>query len=273
MFSAVEFHDSNLLAVRASEPGVTLQLDAYVHRWERVDKSWHGSGWMQTVDVVLPGSRTAVSSELPLRISGGTVTVGHTRYDNMVFLPLTIAGPTTLRLELENGEALEVVAQGFSMLTVGPGRFVESLPADCQPEFGLPSSMRADASEVAYALFSEHPAFADTFLPLENGHFEASVSAPTSSRAGALVVRTAHNGDIWVHLAPPQMWYSADDANEMLSVLAQLFSDQARFVRIENGNGEWVRTTLLGPNASPDLEEGQRATIISWSGQFDSEAS
>src|SRR5687767_5539885 len=72
----------------------------------------------------------------------------------------------------------------------------------------LPASLNPVARRVATHLFSVRPEFQAGLDVLDGGHFEASIRAPDGSQAGALVVRTVDDGHIWVHFAPPRMWYS-----------------------------------------------------------------
>jgi len=121
---------------------------------------------------------------------------------------------------------------------------------------------------VATALLAAKPEFEAEFRVLASGDFETHVPAPTWSQAGALIV-TTNDGNIWVHFSPPQMWYSVDDADELLSVIEQLMSSEAVFVRIEDENGVWIETTVMRASENPNLKNGQRATVLSWSGEFD----
>jgi hypothetical protein len=114
-----------------------------------------------------------------------------------------------------------------------------------------------------------HPEFAATVDPLDGGHFEASIAAPAGSQAGAIIVRTAHKGDIWVHFVPGQMWYPVNDAAEMLKVVDLLLRDKVLFVRTVNAQGEWSGTTLTSRIEDVKVQAGETATVLSWSGLRD----
>ena len=133
----------------------------------------------------------------------------------------------------------------------------------------LPESLNSVARRVATQLFSVRPEFQARLNVLDDGHFEASIPAPDGSQAGALVVWTAHAGDIWVHLAPPQMWYSVDDQEELLTIVDQLLRDEVLFVRTTDASGAWVGTTLVRRLEDLDLKQGETATLLSWSGRRD----
>jgi hypothetical protein len=129
----------------------------------------------------------------------------------------------------------------------------------------LPDSLNATGRRVATALLAARPEFSSGIRVLDDGHLEASLSAPNASQAGALVVSTAHAGDIWVRFAPPRMWYPVDDEHELLTIIEQLVADAVVFVRIEDSLGEWMETTLRPSSIQPTLLPGQTATIRSWS--------
>src|SRR5688572_25166121 len=78
----------------------------------------------------------------------------------------------------------------------------------------LPASLNPVARRVAAHLLVVRPEFQVGLDVLDGGHFEASIRAPDGSQAGALVVRTVDDGHIWVHFAPPRMWYSVADEHE-----------------------------------------------------------
>lgn len=133
----------------------------------------------------------------------------------------------------------------------------------------LLESLNPTARRVATTLFRAYPKFADGFEALEKGHFEASIPAPHGSHAGALVGRTAQQNDIWVRLAPPQMWYSVDEDDELIRILDRILRDELLFARVVDETGAWVQTTLVHSTEDLDLDHGQIATFVSWSGKRD----
>ena len=133
----------------------------------------------------------------------------------------------------------------------------------------LPPSLNPTARQVADRLLAGHPKVGWDVQALEGGHLEASISAPEGSRAGALVVRTDHEGTIWVHFAPAQMWYGVDGEDEMLTVVDLLLRDELLFVRTVDASGAWSGTTLVRHAEDVTLEQRERATVISWSGRRD----
>jgi hypothetical protein len=75
-----------------------------------------------------------------------------------------------------------------------------------------------------------------------------------------------------VHLALPQMWYSVDDQEELLTIVDQLLRDEVLFVRTTDASGAWVGTTLVRRIEDLDLKQGETATLLSWSGRRDQRA-
>lgn len=127
------------------------------------------------------------------------------------------------------------------------------------------------AVRVATALTRAHPQFTASLQVLDHGDVELHVKAPADCKAHALVVSTARGEDIWIRFAPPQMFYSVEDEEELVKIVTLLLNEEALFVHIVDAKGEWAGTTLLAPDRDIDLEPGQRASVVSWSGRLDRE--
>ncbi len=85
----LEFHDSILTGFDARDTGVELLLDAYIHRWERRDDRWRGTGWMQGVRIVVSNSVSpSALPMLPVDISDGWLRLGAVAHNDRVRLPL-----------------------------------------------------------------------------------------------------------------------------------------------------------------------------------------
>ena len=65
MINSIEFHDSTISSVEHNGEAARLTLDAYVHRWERVNESWKGTGWGQRVEILVLGAAKLTSPDLP----------------------------------------------------------------------------------------------------------------------------------------------------------------------------------------------------------------
>ncbi len=133
----------------------------------------------------------------------------------------------------------------------------------------MPGNLNPLAARVARTLTRTHPEFAANERILREGDVELYIEAPPDSNAGALVVSTARGEDIWIRFAAPQMSYSVDNQDELITIVDALLDDRALFVRIVDSCDQWVATTLVARSQPVDLETGQRATTLSWSGCFD----
>src|SRR6185436_5843846 len=95
----------------------------------------------------------------------------------------------------------------------------------------------------------------------QDGEFEASVRAPRGSKAGHLVVFT-YRGDCWVRFSPPNMCYSVDSREELVSIVRQLLSERAMFV-VSYRDGAWRGTTLLRRGTVHKVRRGELAHVVS----------
>ena len=130
----MEFHDSTLVDVRHVGSGIEITLTAYVHRWERIAGRWRGTGWMHPVRITLHGGPSFASSSIwPRAISTGSVTAGAVVHENVVQLPLRLAGAVELRLDLDGGALFHVHGEQIEILIAGDGRRIEDLPDDMRP--------------------------------------------------------------------------------------------------------------------------------------------
>ena len=136
MGNSIEFHDSTLSTVTHEGESVLIGLDAYVHRWARVDGAWKGTGWVQPVQINVVGAATVTVPNLPVALHGGRVAVGRVMHENFVPLPFASAGPVSLRLDLVTGVSLEVSGRQVAIDTMGNGRHIEDLPDDFRPGAG-----------------------------------------------------------------------------------------------------------------------------------------
>jgi len=133
MRSSVEFHDSRISAIAFEGRSIRISLDAYMHRWDRIDGMWHGTGWTQPVQILLEDASNAGLPALPVDLSGGEVRAGHLTYQGLAPLPYNSGGPATLRLELVTGEALDFSGSNLAIEPTGEDRYVEDLPDDFRP--------------------------------------------------------------------------------------------------------------------------------------------
>lgn len=131
----LEFHDSTLEAVRASDAHVELLLDAYIHRWERVNDEWKGTGWMRRVRIAMtrPAAVPAVPF-LPVEISDGDLQLDAVPRHVMVRFPFEASGAVRLWLQLITSDVVECTGSAVRIEGMEPARYLEDLPADMRPQ-------------------------------------------------------------------------------------------------------------------------------------------
>lgn len=121
------------------------------------------------------------------------------------------------------------------------------------------------------ALIAAYPEWLRYFGTCGKDDLEVAIPAPTGSNAGHLVIFTANGKDLWLRFSLPSMCYSVDDETELIDVIRQLLTDKASFVVVMRGE-EWAGTTLVRqgmPGDIPELERGEVAQVVSWSGKYD----
>jgi hypothetical protein len=130
----LEFHDSILTAFDARAKHVELLLDAYIHRWERLNDGWRGTGWMQSVRIVMSNAITVPAvPPLPVDISDGGLQLDTGAPDTVVRLPLQASGEIRIWLQLSTADAVEVTGSTVRIEATAAPRCIEELPADLQP--------------------------------------------------------------------------------------------------------------------------------------------
>jgi hypothetical protein len=130
----LEFHDSTLKAIGARDTQVELLLDAYIHRWERVDADWRGTGWMQGVRIVVDNAIGPVGVPLlPMDVSDGRVQLGTSALGDLVRLPLHASGRIGVWLQLTSADVVEFTGTAVRIEAIADAHFIETLPADMRP--------------------------------------------------------------------------------------------------------------------------------------------
>lgn len=132
----LEFHDSTLTWFAPHDTRIELLLDAYIHRWEKLDDEWRGTGWTQPVSIVVDDSvgGSFALPTLPVEISDGWLQLGTTAANGIVRLPLRTSGVVKMRLELSTGDIVELAGREVRIEVTAPARYVEDLPLDLRPQ-------------------------------------------------------------------------------------------------------------------------------------------
>ena len=133
MNSAMEWHDSELIAINAVSPteGEVL-LDAYVYR--KVEDADHTSveGGYQRVRIRVPSMRFGdLAPEMPADIYWGCLVLGGTEHNSPVPLPTRFEGTVGLTLTFrDHSQQLQISGTGVNIVADGEFRFVEIVPFD-----------------------------------------------------------------------------------------------------------------------------------------------
>ena len=130
--AAIELHDSEISLMQADPAGLTIHFGpAYVHRRKGIAENEGATGWTQ--DALMRLSASTISGCLPNRqvtLAGGEVTLGDRSYDNLIPVPISFTGKTTVNLEFDDGSTADIDAEGCSLTLVGEGSYVEEIPDD-----------------------------------------------------------------------------------------------------------------------------------------------
>lgn len=126
MNSEIEFHDSDVSYVRASEGSVeVLFAPAYVHVSRGQPGVDPGEGHLQ--DVLFRFESAQVYGD-PEAFAGWVIDGSLDLNDvsrGMVAVPFAASGSVKLTLVLDTSATLEVVAQSVEVLAVSPGQYLE----------------------------------------------------------------------------------------------------------------------------------------------------
>jgi len=132
--SWIEFHDSHLDAIATSGNDVSIHLRAFVHRWERRDGTWVGTGWVQPATITVSNPTMPVPAiETSVDVWNGSVRVDETVHDNLAPLPFEATGSVQVLMELVTGVVVEISGDQVTLAATGDARFVEDLLADLLP--------------------------------------------------------------------------------------------------------------------------------------------
>jgi hypothetical protein len=117
---SVELHDSLLSAVAEGAEALCIKFrPAYVHQ--------NGKGWRQDADLIFANTvGRQRDTQLPCRVSDGTLKTAQGPYHNLLNLPLDDSGPVHLKLELADGTEFQIEGTSARIVLHGAPAFVES---------------------------------------------------------------------------------------------------------------------------------------------------
>jgi hypothetical protein len=116
---SIELHDSRLAAAVIDGCVARLQLrPAYIHR--------DGKGWRQDVDLEVSEPTLELNGAvLPAKLADGRIKSQAGPYHNLLELPLELAGPVLLTLELFSEAVIRVGGTGIRAVLHGEATYVE----------------------------------------------------------------------------------------------------------------------------------------------------
>ena len=126
MNSALEFHDSEVGAVRMSGGALHVVFDsAYVHGSPGVPGVDPGAGYAQAAELVFSEAQFTEHGACVGAVSDGVISALGATFDNLVPLPFSVLGRVSAKLTFTSGGVLNVTSNGVSCTPTGPARFVE----------------------------------------------------------------------------------------------------------------------------------------------------
>ena len=126
--SALEFHDSNIHAIRQQGNDVAVLFsEAYIHKSRGRPGLDKGSGWVQAAQLTIMNS--SAPSEFPADfsewLSTARLQVDDQVFNNMVPIPFTATGETELEIVFGSGETVMIRGSGVALIQLGEARYVE----------------------------------------------------------------------------------------------------------------------------------------------------
>lgn len=123
----IEFHDSVVLAIDATERQLTILMDAYVHQSEGRPGVDPGVGGVQQVRLELCApTNIGDLPQFPATIVDGLIRSNSTEYSNCIPLPLDLHGEIELEIRcLPDMRSMRVIASCIRSVMVGQFEYVE----------------------------------------------------------------------------------------------------------------------------------------------------
>lgn len=130
MNCGLEFHDSRVASIHASDDAVTITFEAaYLHRSAGEPGIDKGTGWIQAGSLAF-GS--AILSATP-EIGEGWIVDGSLRVDaadelHLIPVPFDVVGNIAATFTFNNGYVLHLNAKSAGLILIGDASFVEDFP-------------------------------------------------------------------------------------------------------------------------------------------------
>ncbi|WP_435018655.1 hypothetical protein TA3x_000639 [Tundrisphaera sp. TA3] len=127
--TGLEWHDSELLAIRQEPWGCLLVVNAVIHKTTGVPGVDPGTVWIQTAEVRLSNGRPhglpIGPLDPPLDIWDGSLITKGQLLDGLVPCPLHSVGSTTIDLTFNRGDRFVIQADGLTIDLIGEPTYLE----------------------------------------------------------------------------------------------------------------------------------------------------
>jgi hypothetical protein len=139
--AAIEWHDSDLIAITHMPTSLVIDLRAIVHRSHGSPDTDPGTVWLQPVAIILSNARSTgdiPDPPGPGTIADGEIATTQDTYESMIRCPFASNGEACLDLTLASGESLRFDADQLTITFTGEPEFLEDFvpePIEDDPGF------------------------------------------------------------------------------------------------------------------------------------------
>jgi hypothetical protein len=124
--TAIEWYDSDILAIIDQPPTLILDLRAIAHRSHGEPGTDAGSVWVQSAAVILDNGRwDGPRPAPPCTIAHGQIEIDHHEYENRIRCPFSSNGRGILDLTLASGESFSIESDQLTVTFTGEPEFLE----------------------------------------------------------------------------------------------------------------------------------------------------
>ena len=128
--TAIELHDSTLIAVREIDQIAVVELIACLHESEGQPGREDGTVWRQAVQIMIAGANVISNlMSLPDNIVDGTLVLDGETFENIFPVPQTFDGDCCIRLDFANDKQLVINGKNFQVTVHGGRQFKETFQA------------------------------------------------------------------------------------------------------------------------------------------------
>lgn len=128
--TAIELHDSTLIAVRELDQIAVVELIACLHESEGQPGRNHGTVWRQNVQIMIAHANVIPNLiSLPDNIADGMLVLGGETIENVFPVPQTFDGDCCIRLDFANDKQLVINGNRIQVTVHGDRQFKETFQA------------------------------------------------------------------------------------------------------------------------------------------------